>query len=153
MTSRAYPEVARRKAWRGQVDCRWSACGKMMLKKSIKRHMLTIHLGEMWKCQGYEKEIDRNDTYGRRWVVRSDFEACLSSGALIANSADGCSRCSGQCRKTTVRGCMIMTYFRGLLIGFVMYNRLRLPVLQTSQRMHVNLYSINIRSKFIIYVI
>ncbi|KAI9573252.1 hypothetical protein HD554DRAFT_1998555, partial [Boletus coccyginus] len=48
-----------------KVDCRWSACGKTMLKESIARHILTIHLGEMWECQGCRKKIVRNDAYGR----------------------------------------------------------------------------------------
>ncbi|KAF8131947.1 hypothetical protein EV363DRAFT_139146 [Boletus edulis] len=70
-----------------QVDCRWSACGKTMLKESIARHIVTVHLGEMWECQGCGKEIARNDVY-RRHVVESDFDACRNLGALITYSGD-----------------------------------------------------------------
>ncbi|KAF8420567.1 hypothetical protein L210DRAFT_804090, partial [Boletus edulis BED1] len=48
-----------------QVDCRWSACGKMMLKESIARHIVNIHLGAMWECQGCGKDFVRNDVYGQ----------------------------------------------------------------------------------------
>ena len=70
-----------------QVDCRWSTCGKSMLKESIGRHIVTVHLGEVWECQGCGKGIVRNDAYGRH-AERSDFDACRTSGALITYSAD-----------------------------------------------------------------
>ena len=70
-----------------QADCRWSACGKSMLKESIARHIVTVHLGEVWECQGCGKEIVRNDAYGRH-AVRSNFNACRTSGALITYSVD-----------------------------------------------------------------
>jgi hypothetical protein len=70
-----------------QVDCRWSACGKTMLKESIARHIVPVHLGEVWECQGCGKEIVRNDAYGRH-AVRSGFDACRTSGALITYSVD-----------------------------------------------------------------
>jgi hypothetical protein len=70
-----------------QVDCRWSTCDKTMLKESIARHIVTIHLGEVWECQGCGKEIVRNDAYGRH-AVRSGFAACRTSGALITYSVD-----------------------------------------------------------------
>ena len=70
-----------------EVDCRWSACGKTMLKESISRHILSIHLGEMWKCQGCGKGIARKDAYGQH-AVRSDVEGCQTAGALIIYSVD-----------------------------------------------------------------
>ena len=70
-----------------QVDCRWSACGKSMLKESIARHIVTTHLGEVWECQGCGKEVVRNDAYGRH-AERSGFAACRASGALITYSVD-----------------------------------------------------------------
>ncbi|KAI9573222.1 hypothetical protein HD554DRAFT_1996017, partial [Boletus coccyginus] len=51
-----------------EVDCRWSSCGKMMLKESISRHVLGVHLGETWKCQGCGKGIARKDAYGQHAV-------------------------------------------------------------------------------------
>lgn len=70
-----------------EADCRWSTCGKTMLKESIGRHIVRLHLGEMWECQGCGKGTTRSDTYGRH-VVRSNFEACRSAGALVTYSAD-----------------------------------------------------------------
>jgi hypothetical protein len=58
-----------------------------MLKESISRHILNIHLGETWECQGCEKAITRKDVYGRH-AVSSDFEGCRTAGALITYSAD-----------------------------------------------------------------
>ncbi|KAF8131951.1 hypothetical protein EV363DRAFT_1329536 [Boletus edulis] len=70
-----------------QVDCRWSACGKMMLKESIARHIVNIHLGAMWECQGCGKDFVRNDVYGQH-AAKSDVEACRTLGALITYSGD-----------------------------------------------------------------
>ncbi|KAG6382127.1 hypothetical protein JVT61DRAFT_770 [Boletus reticuloceps] len=70
-----------------QADCRWSACGKTMLKESIARHIVTVHLEEMRECQGCGKEIVRNDVY-KRHVMESDFDACRNLGALITYSGD-----------------------------------------------------------------
>lgn len=58
-----------------------------MLKESISRHILSIHLGETWECQGCGKAIARKDVYVRH-AVRSDFEGCRTAGALITYSAD-----------------------------------------------------------------
>ncbi|KAG9312297.1 hypothetical protein JVU11DRAFT_7607 [Chiua virens] len=35
-----------------EVDCHWSSCWKKMRKESITRHILGVHLGELWECQG-----------------------------------------------------------------------------------------------------
>ena len=70
-----------------EVDCRWSTCRKTMLKESISRHILSIHLGETWECQGCGKAIARKDVYVRH-AVRSDFEGCRTAGALITYFAD-----------------------------------------------------------------
>ena len=70
-----------------KADCRWSGCGTTMLKESIARHVVSIHLGEMWGCKGCGKEIARNDAYGRH-AMRSDLEVCRTSGALITYAAD-----------------------------------------------------------------
>ena len=70
-----------------EVECRWSGCGAKMLKESIARHLVSKHLGEMWECLGCGKEAARYDVH-RRHTLRSDLEACRTSGALIAYSAD-----------------------------------------------------------------
>ncbi|KIJ11286.1 hypothetical protein PAXINDRAFT_84709, partial [Paxillus involutus ATCC 200175] len=67
-----------------EVDCRWSTCQKKMLKESISRHVVTIHLGEKWKCQGCREEIVRKDAYERH----ASKEGCQDAGALIMYYAD-----------------------------------------------------------------
>lgn len=58
-----------------------------MLKESIARHVLSVHLGEMWECQGCGKGIARKDAYGRH-VVKADLEGCRTAGALVTYSAE-----------------------------------------------------------------
>ena len=70
-----------------EVDCHWSPCGKRMLKESIARHVLSVHLGEMWECQGCGKGIARKDACGRH-VVKADLEGCRTAGALVTYSAE-----------------------------------------------------------------
>jgi len=69
------------------VKCRWSGCGKTMLKESISRHIVSIHMDEVWECQGCGKQIARNDAYGRH-AARSGLEECRTSGALITYYSD-----------------------------------------------------------------
>ncbi|KAF9232217.1 hypothetical protein BU15DRAFT_16899, partial [Melanogaster broomeanus] len=40
-----------------EATCLWSACQEMMLKESIARHVVNIHLEEKWRCQGCGQEI------------------------------------------------------------------------------------------------
>ena len=70
-----------------EVDCRWSTCAKTMLKESIARHVLSLHLGEMWECPGCAKRVTRKDAYGRH-AAESELEACLTAGPLITYSVD-----------------------------------------------------------------
>ncbi|KAF9222380.1 hypothetical protein BS17DRAFT_783631 [Gyrodon lividus] len=70
-----------------EADCRWSTCQKTMLKESISRHVVGIHLREKWKCQGCREEIARKDAY-RRHAERSSKEECRNAGALIMYDAD-----------------------------------------------------------------
>ncbi|KAF8557857.1 hypothetical protein OG21DRAFT_1504840 [Imleria badia] len=72
---------------KSRVDCRWCACGKMMLRESIARHIVNVHLGEIWECQGCGKEIARSDAYGQH-AEKSEFDACQTSGALITYTTD-----------------------------------------------------------------
>lgn len=69
-----------------KTDCRWSGCGMVMQRQSIARHIVTVHLGEVWECQGCGKEITRNDAYEQH-AARSNFEDCRTSGALVTYSA------------------------------------------------------------------
>ena len=72
---------------KSQADCRWAGCAKMMLKESIPRHIVAIHLDEVWECQGCRKELVRNDAYGRH-AAKSGSPACQTSGAVISYSAN-----------------------------------------------------------------
>ena len=72
---------------KSQADCRWFGCGQTMLKESIPRHIVTIHLDEVWECQGCGKKFVRNDAYGRH-AAKSESPACQTSGALISYSAN-----------------------------------------------------------------
>ncbi|KAF8557851.1 hypothetical protein OG21DRAFT_1481880 [Imleria badia] len=72
---------------KSRVDCRWCACVKTMLRESIARHIVNIHLGEIWECQGCGKEIVRSDAYGQH-SERSEFNTCRTSGALITYTTD-----------------------------------------------------------------
>ena len=72
---------------KSQANCRWPGCGQTMLKESIPRHIVTIHLDEVWECQGCGKNFVRNDAYGRH-AARSESPACQTSGALVSYSAD-----------------------------------------------------------------
>ncbi|KIJ05301.1 hypothetical protein PAXINDRAFT_103830 [Paxillus involutus ATCC 200175] len=65
-----------------EADCRWSTCQKKMLKESVCRHMVNIHLEEKWECQGCGGEIARKDAYGRH-AEKAKNAACRNAGALI----------------------------------------------------------------------
>ncbi|KAH7883377.1 hypothetical protein F5I97DRAFT_1904558 [Phlebopus sp. FC_14] len=71
-----------------ETDCRWSNCHKRMNKESIARHVVTIHLGEKWWCQGCSDEIVRKDAYDRH-VERSSTQACRDAGAFVKYDAQG----------------------------------------------------------------
>ena len=63
-----------------KIACRWSGCGMTMWKESIARHIVNIHLGEIWKCQGCGKGIARGDAYRRH---AAKYKACQASGVVI----------------------------------------------------------------------
>ncbi|KIJ10112.1 hypothetical protein PAXINDRAFT_102093 [Paxillus involutus ATCC 200175] len=65
-----------------KTHCRWSTCQKKMLKESVCRHVVNIHLEEKWECQGCGGEIARKDAYGRH-AERAKNAACRNAGALI----------------------------------------------------------------------
>ncbi|KAG9308870.1 hypothetical protein JVU11DRAFT_11329 [Chiua virens] len=69
------------------ADCHWSGCGETMLKESISRHLVGVHLGELWECQGCRKRIARKDAYMQH-SAKSAFVACQNSGAVITYAAD-----------------------------------------------------------------
>lgn len=70
---------------KSRVDCHWSACSKTMLKESISRHIVNVHLGETWECQGCGKGTTRSDAFGRH-AEKSEFDACRTLGPLITHS-------------------------------------------------------------------
>ena len=72
---------------KSQADCHWSGCDEAMQKESIPRHIVAIHLDEVWECQGCGKELARNDAYGRH-AAKSNSAACQTLGALISYSAN-----------------------------------------------------------------
>jgi len=59
--------------------CLWKGCAKTMLKDSINRHVVTVHLGERFHCQGCDHEFPRKDVYNKH---AEDGEAC--KGAVAA---------------------------------------------------------------------
>lgn len=63
-----------------KIACSWSGCGMTMWRESIARHIVNIHLGETWECQGCGKGIARGDAYGRH-AAKS--KVCQASGAVV----------------------------------------------------------------------
>lgn len=51
-----------------------------MLKDSISRHVVTVHLGEGFHCQGCHKEFSRKDVYGQHV---QKVELCRGAGATM----------------------------------------------------------------------
>jgi len=65
--------------------CLWEGCAKTMLKDSINRHVVTIHLGEGFHCQGCNQEFPRKDVYNQHV---EDSEACRGAVAVMVYGAD-----------------------------------------------------------------
>ncbi|KAF8557862.1 hypothetical protein OG21DRAFT_1504845 [Imleria badia] len=65
-----------------RVKCLWDGCttSKAMLKDSINRHVVTVHLDEGFHCQGCNEFFSRKDVYGQH--VESG-EVCREAGAAI----------------------------------------------------------------------
>ncbi|KAF8557867.1 hypothetical protein OG21DRAFT_1504852 [Imleria badia] len=66
----------------GRVKCLWGGCttSKAMLKDSINRHLVTVHLDEEFHCQGCNEIFSRKDVYDQH--VESG-EVCREAGAAI----------------------------------------------------------------------
>ena len=65
-----------------KCQCQWDGCttSKAMLKDSINRHVVTVHLGEGFHCQGCNEEFSRKDVYDKHVA---NAEVCRNAGAAI----------------------------------------------------------------------
>ncbi|KAF8549734.1 hypothetical protein OG21DRAFT_557995 [Imleria badia] len=61
------------------AKCLWGGCTATMHTDSINRHVLSVHLGEAFHCQGCDKEFARKDTYIQH-VKRDD--VCRHTGPV-----------------------------------------------------------------------
>ena len=70
-----------------KCQCQWDGCttSKAMLKDSINRHVVTVHLGEGFHCQGCNKEFSRKDVYNKH-VTSAD--VCRDAGAAIVYATE-----------------------------------------------------------------
>ncbi|KAI9574212.1 hypothetical protein HD554DRAFT_2045372 [Boletus coccyginus] len=86
--SRVGAHIRRWHAGRRHADttskCLWEGCAKTMLKDSINRHVVTVHLGEGFHCQGCDQEFSRKDVYNQH-VEGS--EACRGAVAAMVYGA------------------------------------------------------------------
>ena len=62
------------------AKCMWDGCAKAMLKDSINRHLVTVHLGEGFHCRGCDQEFPRKDVYNQH---AEDSEVCRDAGAAM----------------------------------------------------------------------
>ncbi|KAF8549170.1 hypothetical protein OG21DRAFT_1525979 [Imleria badia] len=62
------------------VKCLWDGCDETMHKDSINRHLVTIHFGEAFHCQGCDQEFPRKDVYNQHVEVG---ETCRVAGAAM----------------------------------------------------------------------
>ncbi|KAF8546469.1 hypothetical protein OG21DRAFT_1119542 [Imleria badia] len=62
------------------AECLWDGCAEMMLKDSINRHLVTIHFGEAFHCQGCDREFPRKDVYNKHV---EDGEVCRGAGVAM----------------------------------------------------------------------
>ncbi|KAI9568854.1 hypothetical protein HD554DRAFT_2096257, partial [Boletus coccyginus] len=60
--------------------CLWEGCARGMLKDSINRHVVTVHLGEGFRCQSCDQEFSRKDVYNQHV---EDGEACRDAVAAM----------------------------------------------------------------------
>ncbi|KAI9573243.1 hypothetical protein HD554DRAFT_1158466 [Boletus coccyginus] len=72
-----------------RCKCLWSGCttSKAMRNDSINRHIVSVHLGEGFHCQGCDKEFSRGDVYDKH-VQNGDLEVCRDVGAVIVYGAE-----------------------------------------------------------------
>ncbi|KAI9574211.1 hypothetical protein HD554DRAFT_2045351 [Boletus coccyginus] len=87
--SRVGAHIRRWHAGRRHADttskCLWEGCAKTMLKDSINRHIVTVHLGEGFHCQGCDQEFSRKDVYNQHV---EDCEACRGAVATMVYSVE-----------------------------------------------------------------
>ncbi|KAF9222371.1 hypothetical protein BS17DRAFT_185528 [Gyrodon lividus] len=66
--------------------CQWEGCDKRgMLKDSINRHILSVHLGEVFFCKECGDESPRKDVYEQH-VEHS--KGCRDAGAMVTYQAE-----------------------------------------------------------------
>ena len=65
-----------------KCSCLWDGCttSKVMLKDSLNRHVVTVHFGEGFHCQGCDQNFSRKDVYNKH--VESG-GVCRNAGAAI----------------------------------------------------------------------
>ncbi|KIJ58261.1 hypothetical protein HYDPIDRAFT_119742 [Hydnomerulius pinastri MD-312] len=64
----------------GRVACQWQGCGKRMRKDSLNRHVVSIHLGETFICDGCGAESVRKDVHNQH---TEDCEECGGMDAQV----------------------------------------------------------------------
>ena len=66
-----------------KCSCLWDGCttGKVMLKDSLNRHVVTVHFGEGFHCQGCDQNFPRKDVYNKH--VEPSGGVCRNAGAAI----------------------------------------------------------------------
>ncbi|KAI9568853.1 hypothetical protein HD554DRAFT_2096256 [Boletus coccyginus] len=62
------------------VRCLWEGCARTMLRDSLNRHVMTVHLGECFRCRGCDQEFSRKDAYNKH--VKDD-EVCRDAVATM----------------------------------------------------------------------
>ena len=64
------------------TECLWDGCtrSKAMRKDSINRHVVTVHLGEGFRCQGCDQEFPRKDVYN---LHADNRQACRDAGVAM----------------------------------------------------------------------
>ena len=70
----------RQKCVKSTAECLWDGCAETMLKDSINRHVVTVHFGEGFHCQGCDQEFPRKDVYNQHV---EDSKACRVAGAAM----------------------------------------------------------------------
>lgn len=65
-----------------RTNCLWDGCtiDHVMLKDSIKRHVVSVHLGETFQCQSCPKVFPRSNVYDKH---AEKSEGCRGVGATI----------------------------------------------------------------------
>ncbi|KAF9230605.1 hypothetical protein BU15DRAFT_69054 [Melanogaster broomeanus] len=69
-----------------KCQCQWGGCdARGMLKDSISRHVVSVHLGEVFFCKGCGKESPRKDVYEQHVEYN---EGCRAAGAAVTHHTE-----------------------------------------------------------------